>query len=77
MEFRILKAKELCKWCRTKGLPSVHFVGYSTRDKKGTYAHSFLDAAGDGDYEECEANEFLKNLDKFACMTEQEWNSLS
>ena len=71
MEARTKIAKELCKFCRTKGLPTPDYYY-----KSYYYVHKHMDAAGSTDSDVCEANAFLKNLDKFTGIEGNEWKSL-
>ena len=62
MDYKLKKAQELCKYCKTKGLPGIQ---YSLNNGPYIFVHKFLDAAGSGDYEACQADGFLKRYNAF------------
>ena len=69
-EYRLKRAKELCRHCRCWGIPPYRYFGGGRY-----YSHSFLDAAGSKDFEICAADKFLKNLDFFTGKDGAEWAS--
>ena len=66
------QASKLCRYCKSRGIPLLR-AGL----REVYYGHSIVQANGCSEMEICEANSFLRNLDKFARIEGEEWKKIT